>query len=131
MFTKYISSKNKNKFLIDISILITQHGFEYEVTNKYFSLESALNRCLLRHNTVFFYESQPKFQRNISPISSGTKSSQTRNYLKSIIFWDVTPCSLFQKMILFITTAVRTSNITRNNLLPASWWFLAWLALRP
>jgi hypothetical protein len=38
---------------------------------------------------------------------------------KSAIFWDITPCSplrnlgvISQKMVLFITTAVRTSNPT-------------------
>jgi hypothetical protein len=34
--------------------------------------------------------------------------------MKSIIFWDITPCSLFisQKLILFIITAVKTSDPT-------------------
>jgi hypothetical protein len=42
---------------------------------------------------------------------------------RSTLFWDITPCSplkinhgiISQKMILFITTAVRTSNPTMDN----------------
>jgi hypothetical protein len=38
--------------------------------------------------------------------------------MKSIIFWDMTPCSpSSQKMILFITTAVETSNPTIYNVM--------------
>jgi hypothetical protein len=52
--------------------------------------------------------------------SAEVKNSGAIPPLKSIIFWDMTPCSLLQfnrlhgvisqKMILFITTAARTSN---------------------
>jgi hypothetical protein len=47
----------------------------------------------------------------------GYRTYQTNVYLKSTTFWDITQWSglhglISQKMVLFITTAVRTSNLT-------------------
>jgi hypothetical protein len=67
---------------------------------------------LLGYNAVQSVECQPMFRRNISPLSSGRKnklrkkpaSMQVASRLHGVIS---------QKLILFITTAVKTSNPTQ------------------
>jgi hypothetical protein len=74
---------------------------------------------LLGYNALKSVESQPAFRRNISPPSSGLKNKRTRNQrestcryvpLKPRLTFNVLHGVISQKTVLFITTAVRTSN---------------------
>jgi hypothetical protein len=67
------------------------------------------------YNTVQSVESQLTFRRNMSPPPSGSKSNQARTSVKQVastVCFNELHGDIFQKIELFITTAVRTSNPT-------------------
>jgi hypothetical protein len=51
--------------------------------------------------------------------------------LRSPVFWDITPCSPDKFYRHFRGTYFLHLQGSRVSLLPASWWFLAWLTLQP
>jgi hypothetical protein len=70
--------------------------------------------CLLGYNAVQPIESEPTFRRNISEYSSTLKMEAI---CYSEVSLDILHGSISQKIVLFITTAVRTSNPTKSSCL--------------
>jgi hypothetical protein len=74
-------------------------------------------------------------KRSLDTLISGSSPlpdvSQYKMYLKSCFFWAITPCSLVKVIQCFGQTCVHLENWrisqARLCLLPASFWFCAWL----